>query len=73
MASSGPSTNFPITSAALFNGTNFVIHGTNNNGGANFHYVVLATTNLTVPLSNWARLATNAARKTAVPANKKQM
>jgi hypothetical protein len=38
---------------------NFVIVGTNLNGGANFHYVILTTTNLATPLANWTVLSTN--------------
>ena len=41
------------------NGTNIVLHGTNNNGGQNFHYAVLTATNVTLPLSNWTSLTTN--------------
>jgi hypothetical protein len=57
-SSAGPSTNANILSVTLF-GTNLVLHGTNNNGGTNFHYAVLSSTNLTLPLSNWTVLNTN--------------
>jgi fibronectin-binding autotransporter adhesin len=40
-------------------GTNLVLTGTNLNGGAGFHYVVLTTTNLATPLANWTILSTN--------------
>ncbi len=57
---SGPTTNATITSVTLF-GTNLVIHGTNNNvpnnGG---HFVVLTSTNVATPLSNWTPVVTNA-------------
>jgi len=41
-------------------GSNLVLIGTNMNGGAGFHYVVLTTTNLATPLTNWTILSTNA-------------
>src|SRR5262249_40315525 len=56
---SGPSKSASILSARLVNGTNVVVHGTNNNGGQNFHYAVLTSTNLLVPLSNWTSVVTN--------------
>jgi len=40
-------------------GNNLVINGTNLNGGQSFHYAVLTSTNLTVPLTNWTALSTN--------------
>ena len=34
--------------------------GTNNNvPNTNFHYIVLTSTNLSVPLSNWTSVVTN--------------
>jgi autotransporter-associated beta strand protein len=54
----GPNTNAAILSVKL-TGTDFVIHGTNNNGGQNFHYAVLSSTNLALPLTNWTSLVTN--------------
>jgi len=54
-----PTTNANITSVSL-SGTNLLVHGTNNNvPNTGFHYVVLATTNLTTALSNWTRVVTN--------------
>jgi hypothetical protein len=47
-----------ITRAALAGGK-LVITGTNLNGGQNFHYAVLSSTNLALPLANWEILATN--------------
>jgi hypothetical protein len=58
MISSGPFTNATILGVTLA-GTNLVIHGTNNNGGQNFHYAVMTATNLTVPRTNWTVLSTN--------------
>jgi hypothetical protein len=57
-AISAPSTNATILSVKHV-GTNMVLHGTNNNGGQTFHYAVLASTNITLPLSNWTPLVTN--------------
>jgi hypothetical protein len=57
-AISAPSTNASILKVSHV-GTNIVIHGTNNNGGNTFHYAVLSSTNLTLPLSNWTPLVTN--------------
>jgi autotransporter-associated beta strand protein len=55
----GPTTNANITSVHL-SGTNIVIHGTNNNvPNTSFQYVVLVSTNLTLPLSSWTPVATN--------------
>ena len=45
-----------ITGVTLF-GSGLVMNGSNGFAGAN--YYVLAATNLTAPLSNWSRLATN--------------
>jgi hypothetical protein len=58
VVSAGPTTNANITKTFL-SGTNLVIHGTNNNGGQNFHYAVLTSTNVTLPLTNWTSLTTN--------------
>jgi autotransporter-associated beta strand protein len=38
---------------------NLVINGTNLNGGQNFHYAVLTSTNVLAPLSDWTVLSTN--------------
>ena len=55
----GPSTNANITSVSLV-GTNLIVHGTNNNvPNTSFQYVVLTTTNIATPLSNWTRVVTN--------------
>ena len=37
-----------------------VFNGTNQNGGSTFHYAVLTSTNLSLPLTNWTVLSTNA-------------
>ncbi len=39
-------------------GTNVILSGTNNNGTAGGSYVVLVSTNLALPLSNWSVLST---------------
>ncbi len=36
-----------------------VFNGTNRNGGSSFHYAVLTSTNLSIPLTNWTVLSTN--------------
>jgi fibronectin-binding autotransporter adhesin len=54
----GPTTNANILSVKL-SGNNLLIHGTNNNGGQNFHYAVLSSTNIATPLSNWTSVVTN--------------
>jgi fibronectin-binding autotransporter adhesin len=46
-----------ITNVVIL-GTNIVFRGTNGSLGGN--YYVLASTNVTLPLSNWTRIATNA-------------
>jgi hypothetical protein len=38
--------------------TNIIITGTNNNGANGGSYVVLVSTNMTLPLSNWTALST---------------
>jgi hypothetical protein len=58
VVSTGPTTNANILSVTIA-GTDIILHGTNNNGGQNFRYEVLASTNITLPLSNWTSLATN--------------
>ena len=58
-AFTGPSTNANITSVTL-SGTNLLVHGTNNNvPNTSFRYVVLSSTNLTLPLSSWTPVVTN--------------
>jgi autotransporter-associated beta strand protein len=58
-AVTAPDTNASITSV-LLSGTNLLVHGTNNNiPNTNFHYVVLSSPDLAVPLSNWTAVATN--------------
>ena len=59
MAVTNPSTNANITHVSLL-GTNLLIHGTNNNvPNTSFHYLVLTSTNINTPLSNWTPVATN--------------
>jgi hypothetical protein len=54
-----PTTNAAITKVTLV-GTNLVVHGTNNNvPNTSFHYVVLASTDLTNALTNWTPIITN--------------
>jgi autotransporter-associated beta strand protein len=56
---SGPTTNANITSVKI-TGTNIVLHGVNNNvPNTSFHYAVLSSTNLLLPLSNWTPIVTN--------------
>jgi hypothetical protein len=43
----------------ILSGGNLIVTGTNLNGGSNFHYEVLSSTNLTLPLTNWTVLSTN--------------
>lgn len=55
----GPSTNATITKISL-SGVNIIVQGTNNNvPNTNFHYVVLTSTNVALPLSNWTTVVTN--------------
>ncbi len=55
----GPTTNATITRVTL-SGTNLLVHGTNNNvPNTSFRYVVLTSTNLATPLSNWTPVVTN--------------
>jgi autotransporter-associated beta strand protein len=59
ISTGGPTTNANIISVTL-SGTNLVIHGTNNNvPNTNFHYVVLTSTNIALPLTNWTPVVTN--------------
>ena len=59
------STNFTLVAGSAmpqfgtFNlsGTNLIFNGTGGSPGSN--YVVLASTNLTIPLTNWLALTTN--------------
>lgn len=44
---------------ATLSGANLVINGTNLNGGSSFHYAVLSSTNIALPLTNWTILSTN--------------
>ncbi len=59
ITSTGPTQPANILGVTL-SGTSLVINGTNLNGGQNFHYAVLASTNLNLPLSSWTVLSTNA-------------
>jgi hypothetical protein len=55
----GPTTNATITSVKA-SGTNLLIHGINNNvPNTSFHFAVLTSTNIALPLSNWTAIATN--------------
>ena len=47
----------PVITGLQFIGTNLVLAGTNGNAGGFFY--TLATTNLTLPISNWSIIATN--------------
>jgi fibronectin-binding autotransporter adhesin len=59
-AAAAPTTNATITTVSL-SGTNLLIHGTNNNvPNTSFHYAVLSSTNIALPLSNWTPVVTNA-------------
>jgi fibronectin-binding autotransporter adhesin len=56
---SGPTTNATISSVQVL-GTNIVLHGINNNvPNTSFHYAVLSSTNISLPLSNWTAIITN--------------
>ena len=58
-ANTGATTNASITSVTAV-GTNLVVHGTNNNvPNTGFHYVVLTSTNIALPLGSWTAVATN--------------
>jgi hypothetical protein len=52
-----PPTSPPILSGVILSSTNLIFTGTNGALGAN--YLVLATTNLSLPVSNWLVLGTN--------------
>ncbi|HVX56797.1 MAG TPA: autotransporter-associated beta strand repeat-containing protein, partial [Candidatus Saccharimonadales bacterium] len=55
----GPTTNANITAVSV-SGTNVLVHGTNNNvPNTSFHFAVLTSTNLTLPLSSWTPVLTN--------------
>lgn len=55
----GPTTNANITKVSL-SGGNLLVHGINNNvPNTNFHYVVLTSTNVALPLTNWTPVLTN--------------
>ena len=58
VSNSGPGVPANITGVTV-SGGNLVISGINLNGGQNFHYEVLSSTNLTLPLANWTVLVTN--------------
>ena len=47
----------PVISSVSLSGNNFVFAGTGGVAGTNFY--VLASTNISLPLSNWTRLLTN--------------
>jgi fibronectin-binding autotransporter adhesin len=48
----------PVIAGVIFSGSSIIINGSNGLPGTN--YYVLASTNLSLPLSNWERVATNA-------------
>ena len=48
----------PVIASVVFTGGNFVMSGSNGLPGTN--YYLLATTNLSLPFSNWERVATDA-------------
>jgi len=48
----------PVVTSITLNGLNATINATNGSAGATFY--VLSSTNVTLPLSNWTVLATNA-------------
>jgi hypothetical protein len=47
----------PILNGVILSGTNLIFSGTNGSFGAN--YLILTTTNLALPISNWSILSTN--------------
>ena len=47
----------PIINAVFHSGTNLIVSGTN--GSPNGYYLVLASTNLLLPRTDWTRLSTN--------------
>jgi fibronectin-binding autotransporter adhesin len=56
---SNPTTNAAITKVTV-QGTNMLVHGTNNNvPNTSFHYVVVVSTNIASALSNWTPVITN--------------
>ncbi len=55
---SAPPPQVPVISGVAFTGSNFVLSGSNGLPGTN--YYILATTNLSLPFSNWERIATDA-------------
>jgi autotransporter-associated beta strand protein len=54
----GPTEPAEILSVSV-SGDNLVVTGTNENGGASFHYLILSSTNLALPVSKWTILSTN--------------
>jgi autotransporter-associated beta strand protein len=59
VAGTVPTTNVTILSVTL-SGSNLLVHGTNNNNpNTSGNYVVLTSTNLTTPLSQWTPAQTN--------------
>jgi fibronectin type 3 domain-containing protein len=47
----------PTFGSISLSGTNLIVNGTNGTAGMN--YLILTSTNLTLPLANWTELATN--------------
>lgn len=59
VAPPGPTTNVTVLSVTL-SGSNLLVHGTNNNiPNTSGNYVVVTSTNLTTPLSQWTPVQTN--------------
>jgi hypothetical protein len=58
IANTAPTKPAEIT-GIFMSGGNIIITGTNLNGGQNFHYVILTSTNLLLPLINWTVISTN--------------
>ena len=48
----------PVIASAVYSGGSLILSGSNGSPGTN--YYVLASTNLSLPFSNWQRVATNA-------------
>jgi len=59
-----PSPSAPLISSVSLSGGNLIFGGTN--GSVDATYYVLTATNITVPLANWTRIATNQVSATAL-------
>ncbi len=51
--------NPPVITSTVLNGSNLIISGTNSSGSAGGTYYVRATNNLTIPFASWPRISTN--------------